>query len=246
MNNLYQERFIMNKKLALGTFIISSLLSSDCKLCAEKVALTSRFLQIIDGSFLTGEIVGITLQVRKKLIEMIEGKRQPDGTYKGFYEINQRQLSIHQLADLESKLLAEQEKLEAKLQAAQIDNEKREASCELEFIEQNLAELHSILKAAKIDFQDAVSIFISRVRSVKEPVLMLINEYCEKAKRPDSLLLDWANLNDEEVESFNNSVTNFNTFNLFLNDLTNFMEALIRGCPKAQQQFKKLMIEKSK
>jgi len=236
----------MNKKFALATLIITSLGSSSGNLCVEKAALTSRFLQIIDGAFLTGEIVGITLQIRKKLIEMIEGKRQPDGMYEGFYTINQCQQCIHQLADLESKLLEEQEKSEAKLQSAQTDNEKREASRALEIVEQQATELHSILKVAKIDFQEAVSIFISRVRTVKEPIMMLINEYCEKAKRSDSLLLDWAKLNDEEEESFNNSVTNFNIFYVFLNDLANFMEALIRGCPKAQQQFKKLMMEKSK
>jgi hypothetical protein len=78
-------------------------------------------------------------------------------------------------------------------------------------------------------------------------MIILIGESCEKHNRSNSLLLDWARIEgDDETESFNKQVTNFTIFHEFCTDLVNFLEDLIRSCPKAQQQFKKLMLEQKK
>jgi len=241
----------MNKGISI-LITITLILSSHNYLCSqpkkpEKVTLTSRFLQIIDGAFLTGEVVGITLQVRKKLIEMGLGKRLSDGSHQGTYIIEDSNHCIQELADIEKKILEAQELLNKKLQSNISETEKDKIVQELQNIEEEITRLNSVLNIAKKDFQDAVCVFISQARTVKEPVIMLIDEFCEKANRPDSLLLDWARLNnDDEEESFNQQVKNFRVFYTFINDLANFLEAMVRGCPKAQLQFKKLMIEKSK
>jgi len=239
-----------NKKKLLSVLSLTLIFSttvSNVDGNIPKIALTSRFLQIIDGAFFTGEIVGITLQVRKKLLEMLEGKRQPDGIHEGLYVFEGTHHCINSLAILEANLQANQNELETQLHNIKIGQEKQTVSSKLEIVEKQLEKLIEPLENAKNDFQNTTISFISRVRTVKEPLIMLINEFCEKANRLDSLLLDWAKLNDdEETESFNKQVATFNTFYRFCGDLANFLEALIRGCPKAQQQFKKIMIERSK
>lgn len=71
----------------------------------KKIVLTSRILEIVDGkSFgIDGETVGIILQVRKKVLEMIDGKQLEDGSKRGFYELDNH---LYTVSDIE-KLIEE-------------------------------------------------------------------------------------------------------------------------------------------
>jgi hypothetical protein len=209
----------------------------------QKVALTSRILEIIDGLSIgiDGEIIGIMLQVRKKILEMMEGKRKEDGSYHGLYEFEGEFYSIHSFEKLETELATKQKIIEDEIKSAE---NKEELEGELKAILLHQENLIKQLGVVKKEFEDAVGPFLNNARNVKEPLIMLITESCTKHNRLNSLLLDWAKIEGEdESDSFNKGVNNFAIFSEFCKDLVNFLEDLVRSCPKAQQQFRKLKAE---
>lgn len=209
----------------------------------QKVVLTSRILEIIDGLSIgiDGEIIGVILQVRKKIFEMMEGKRKEDGSYQSLYEFEGEFYSIHSFEKLEAELETKQKIVEDEMKSAE---NKDELDMELKATLHQKEKLMKELEVVKKDFEDAIGPFLSNARNVKEPLVMLITESCTKHNRLDSVLLDWAKIEGEdESDSFNKGVNNFAIFSQFCKDLANFLEDLVRSCPKAQQQFRKLKEE---
>lgn len=206
----------------------------------QRIVLTSRILEIVDGMSIgiNGEIIGIILQVRKKVLDMMEGKRAADGSYQGLYECECKTHSIRTLVTVEEELESNIKMLTTKMHNANNKDEKGKIEAELIFLRQRQSTLKECLELVKEDFQAAVCPFLSNARNTKEPMIILITESCEKRNRPDSLLLDWAQMEgEEETESFNKQVTSFAILYLFCDDLANFLGDLTRSCPKAFRQF---------
>jgi len=178
------------------------------------IVLKSRMLELIDGtSFFDGEIIGMVKKIQREILVMMVGVKTQNG-YQGKFEFEGEMYSVRTLAELEKNCT---------------DPEKKEG-------------LEKILTVVKKEFEDTVAPFISSARSVKEPMIHLISESCERRKRQDSLLLDWANMgdNDDETDSFNTKITSFTVFYRFCGDLAHFLQDLVESCPKARAHFDKM------
>ena len=102
----------------------------------------------------------------------------------------------------------------------------------------NSANLEPILTQAKYDFVSITQAFIKDIKAAKKLILSLMNEFCERRNRPNSLILSWAKTNGgNEAQIFNQVITDFQTYDIFLDDLTLFLKDLINSCPKARQQY---------
>lgn len=125
----------------------------------------------------------------------------------GNYTYNNQKYSIHQLGELESAL----------------DNPK--------ILKLQLAQ-------AKHDFIEITQAFVKDIRTAKKLILSLMVEFCERRNRPDSLILSWAKTNGgNEEHVFDQVITSFKVYDIFLSDLTLFLKDLINSCPKARQQY---------
>ncbi len=100
------------------------------------------------------------------------------------------------------------------------------------------------LQKAKSYFHEIVEPFIIHARGAKSQMLALIEESCVKRHRTKSLLRGWGAAEEgTEVKHFDLDVQSFEIYKLFCNDLTNFLEDLMRSCPRGLAQFKKIVQE---
>ena len=96
-----------------------------------------------------------------------------------------------------------------------------------------------ILKKAKHDFIESNKHFIKNIEPVKKLIISLMQEFCERRNKQDSIILNWAQARSgAEAEVFNRSIQSFTSFDLFLNDLVLFLKDLVNSCPKAREQYK--------
>lgn len=110
---------------------------------------------------------------------------------------------------------------------------------ELEKVYPTDPQLVALLDFAKHDFIKTTEPFIKGIEPAKKLLLSLIDEFCEKRNRRDSVILAWTHAqNGNEGKIFNQHIRNFSEFNVFLCDLTLFLKDLIHSCPKAREQYK--------
>lgn len=190
------------------------------------ITLCPDIIAIIDGkSFgIHGELVGAVYKIARDIQSMQLGKRTSSGRV-GMYKFQGSAHCIKSLAAIE----------QANMQALKTATESQRIACE-----KCAAELDVLLKKMKQDFKAIVSPFLGQARGAKEPMFMLISESVTKRNRPKSMLLDWAHSSDDEMASFDRSVTSFTLFDEFCTDLVNFLGDLVSSCPKARAQFEQL------
>ena len=125
----------------------------------------------------------------------------------GNYAYNNQKYSIHQLGELEQSMA-------------------------------NPDVLTPQLTQAKHDFIELTQAFVKDIRTAKKLILSLMTEFCERRNRPNSLILSWAKTNGgNEQHVFDQVITSFKVYDIFLDDLTLFLKDLINSCPKARQQY---------
>lgn len=183
--------------------------------------LTSSVLKIIDGFSMAidGKRVGFMLHVRKEIRKMHYGIPLNNGELQGIYSYAGKPVSIHQMMNIQ----------DSAIQSGDVEE---------------LKSVDEALKVIKKDFIGKIHEFIGMARGSKGPLFTLIREFCERRKRPDSLLLRWGAAADgDEDRCFNRDITNFSIFDAFCADLVQFIEDLINSCPKAWAQFNQLVKE---
>ena len=110
---------------------------------------------------------------------------------------------------------------------------------EIEALYPNDPQLIATLEFAKHDFIKTTEPFIKGIEPAKKLLLSLIDEFCQKRNRPDSVILSWTHAQcGSEAKVFNHEIQDFAKFNIFLSDLTLFLKDLIHSCPKAREQYK--------
>lgn len=212
-------------------FCTSVFLLSASSYASEPMAidLCPDIIALIDGkSFgIHGELVGAVYKIARDVQAMQLGKRTQIGRV-GIYTFEGRQHCVQSLIVIEKEI---NEAL-----AASKDAKGKERAA----LEKRQAELKSLLKDMKQDFNKAVTPFMAQARGAKEPMFLLISESCTKRNRPKSLLLNWAHSTEDEMVTFDKSVTSFTLFDSFCTDLVNFLGDLVHSCPRARAQFEKL------
>lgn len=108
-----------------------------------------------------------------------------------------------------------------------------------EELDPNNKQLKQILIIAKNDFIKITKPFINDIEPAKRLVLSLLQEYCDRRNRKDSMILLWAQAKrGREIQIFNTSIQSLRELDTFLKDLTLFLKDLINSCPKACEQYK--------
>jgi hypothetical protein len=94
------------------------------------------------------------------------------------------------------------------------------------------------LKMAIADFVTANEPFAITMQGTKGMMLILVEEFCLKYKRPYSFLLEWANVEEgQEIVAFQKKMTSCRALDEFCTDLTDFLEALYYSCEKARAEY---------
>ncbi|MCX5922713.1 MAG: hypothetical protein NTX86_05310 [Candidatus Dependentiae bacterium] len=237
------------KKLILSLTICGSLYTP----CAQatkpqehhEIILVSPIIDFIDGFSLgvNAKTIKLMLQVRREIKKIQFGEVTKKKELKGLYLFDGEFHSVRTLAALESEYEAEFYQKETTYTKNSVNN--RQVLEDLEASYNRLKKEFGVcLKQAKKDFEGKVSPFTKNARGAKDQMLILITESCTKRNRQDCLLLKWADTDENnDMQFFNEQINSFKTFDQFCTDLTHFLEDLMRSCPKAWAQFKKLMDE---
>lgn len=103
----------------------------------------------------------------------------------------------------------------------------------------NDPELIKALALAKKYFVNNNKDLLKKIEPAKKLIINLVQEFCERRNRPNSLILIWTKASaGTESKVFNQEIKNFDDFNSFLQDLDLFLRDLVNSCPKAREQYK--------
>ncbi len=105
------------------------------------------------------------------------------------------------------------------------------------FSPQEKKEIQELFLLVKEYFSKVTDLLLVDARGTQQFMMKLINEFCRKNNRNNSLLKNW-NEDGKEKESYAHNIVNFTVFYVFSTDLQNFLAALIVSCPKAYAQTK--------
>lgn len=178
---------------------------------AEQIVLGNG-IGLVDGIFITGELVGAVFKIARDIQSMQLGRRVQQGRV-GMYQFEGAQHCIRTLAQIEKTCTKNS---------------------------QRILQLNQLLATMKQDFNNIVSPFLELARGAKGPMTLVISDWCDKRNCPKSLLLNWSSSDDDEMVAFDKSVTSFVLFDDFCTDLVTFLGDLINSCPKARAQFEQL------
>lgn len=166
-------------------------------------------LALADGHFINNKTLELIFKACLNIQDIQLGDRNPNDrkTRTGRYQYRKQRCSVVELADLEENFVGD-------------------------------PELNEVLARVKLDFENSVAKFIEQASGVKQMLVQLIKESCERRNRKNSLLLTWAEAPEgHETIIFNSDIQSFKEFNLFCQDLLNYLGDLVESCPKARKQF---------
>lgn len=230
-------------------------------------------LEFLDGKSygIDGRTVGFMLHIRRDILFMLHGGHYRNlamvfdviiEKLNSTIDIAQKlQKMVSDLADLRLNQAEGKKKEELHKIREQFDNLKTSFSItslvELqqkikthknEFSKEEYEKITELLEtcliAVKEYFAATVRPFMGQARGTKEQMLVIIDEWCNRSERTKSQLLKWAETPEgNEMKAFDHHITSFKELEEFCDDLVHFLEALIRSCPKGQQQFKQMLSE---
>lgn len=188
----------------------------------KEIVLTNPILKSIDGipGFMDKEEIGQTLWLRQEI----------QALHNGIYRVNAAGQTDPSTGTVQKEFLFRGKKQNLK---AVVELESQFAT----FSETEKKEFNALFATVK-EYFDKVNIVLAvRAQGMHKFTFKLAQEFCQKANRHNSMLLNWKEGN--EIELYRKSVTSFKLFYTFSTDLSNFMAALVRSCPKALESFKK-------
>lgn len=188
------------------------------------IVLDSALLKIIDGNFMNASRMESVVFMMNRIIDTMNGKKQPDGSRVGLYTLNGVMVTMSDLIVEEEGLLS-------------IVNE----GAVLSDVQQNtINQIKSQLQRSKAAFMEISQPLSAQTHSMKDVFIRLIADSLHKRGRNGAnALLTWAHLDPaEEKASFDNSMLTCKEYGVFLTDLFNFLTDMAHSCPKAWQQFK--------
>ncbi len=104
------------------------------------------------------------------------------------------------------------------------------------FSPQERAEFMKLFTMVKAYFGIVNDLLRENARGAEDIMIKLIQEFCRKRNRPNSLLLNWKK-GSSESEVYNNTVKSFRVLHVLSTDLMNFLADLAMSCPKALKSY---------
>lgn len=200
------------------------------------IKLNPTIVGIMDGmSFgVDGKKIGAMYNMIRRIQNILIGERNKQGDRVGLYVFQGQLHSTQSLMPIEDSL---------NNQLKQFAIDKRVDLRAKEAVEHQLKEINGIRDCMLADFKKIVDPFMADARNAKEPLVKLIEDECKQRSKPRSMLLEWANLGDNELDGFDRKFTTMAIFNEFCEDLIIFLSDLIHNCKKGREQFEKMIKE---
>lgn len=187
---------------------------------SELIVLKNPLMALIDGkSFgINADTFFLIVKSRREVRKRLVGIFLEDKTKVGFYDFEGKKYFLSELVDLENKLkLKEDADSKAKI-----------------------AEMQKLLHWAKEDFIKFTSEYMDSAKGMKGALLGIMKEFHEKSGLGEFFLLDWVKIPDGgEMESVRKNVVTFGNLQTLLTEMSGFLEAMARSCPKGEALFKK-------
>lgn len=208
--------------------LAGTLNASEEKAPSQVIVLENEVLHIVDGNALAinGTTIGMMLHLRSEVSKRRFGAKGADGKLVGMYTFAGQKHTMQSLIELESEYTAN----------PTAENQKK------------AAELHDFFQnTIKDEFIALMSPFLDDARGAKPQMVKLITEWATKANRLSSQLLAWSHTKEgSETVAVKENIKTIKAFEIFCVDLVNFLESLMRSCPRACQQFKDILEQKQK
>lgn len=200
--------------------------------------LTSPLIPILDGLFINATQIKMMLAVHNKLKQIIYGEKNKAGVLEGRYIFEGIKHSVKSLVLIENQKDTDYINNRAALLTDPAKNQNAIQTLDQEY-NKSKQELRACLLAIKKEFEEKVAPFEKNARGAKDQMLYLMTESCQKHNHPDSALLKWADTQEgNEMAYMRDHINTLQAFDQFCGDLLNFLEDLMRSCPKAWKQFK--------
>jgi len=79
--------------------------------------------------------------------------------------------------------------------------------------------------------------YVEEIKAAKGYMTKIIKNWSEKRECPDTYLLAWAELEDNEEEALYQGIRSCRELEIFVTDLSTFLLDLIKNCPKSLKQY---------
>lgn len=177
--------------------------------------LNNETLHEFDGVFglFDGYTVGGIGIVMQNIKARLMGVKTSDGQFDGWYSFRDGKYTLWQLESMEMHK---------------------------EFTEK---EHFEIVEQAKKEFSTFIKPFMARLNIAKNFVIVLMKESCTRRGVPNSFMLSWSRVNDNELQVFHAEMKTFQQMNKFFEELYYFLGDLAYSCPKGRTQAQKLKAE---
>jgi len=234
------------KKFVVTLFIFFSVLInanvSNVSQNADKIILENSIMRFVDGIGVKGEIFGFILQCRRKGRNRLYGVATSTGKRVGMFEYQGKKYCLVELAKIEKEYEAEYlsklgylEKNKPKYSADEWKKERRAIENEYRTRKDSLKD---VFEYAQKDFIDITVAYLDSAAGMKDLLMIIIKEFCDKKGLKDCFLLDWGKTKEgEELDSIKKNIGNFSDLTRLWVDMTDFLETMARSCPKAKAMF---------
>jgi len=175
---------------------------------------------MVDGKSygVDASVFGLMLQIRREIRKSLFGLSEDgkaDGKRTGLYDFFGKKYSIAELAEIEFCLKDSDKDFKAKQVA-----------------------LNACLEKVKEDLISITRGYVRGINNIKDPLLTLVEEFCEKKGVSDSYLLKWGEAESGQEEAMvRTQLKTLTDFGQFCIDFTDFLEVLARSCPKGKALF---------
>lgn len=212
-----QARHIVLVATILASAHATLAMSSESSVTRAKYfKLRAQLLEALDGKpgIFDGKTIGM-IGGNIRQVKSMRGTRVDEGgkLYPGPYNWHGKAIGTIELAKIESATTDETTK----------------------------AELHKLLEFVKDDFANFNRPFISQIQGVKDKILEVMRDSCEKRQIKNSFLLQWADTREGEEETqFRRNIQSLHDMDALLEELCNFLFDLVNSCPKGLAQYREL------
>lgn len=211
------------KKLMLGMLLLAAPVTTQ----AKRVDLDSTLLKLVDGTEYIG--IGEIFNFAGNIINLLHGAH-----LKTALQL-QKAYGLHFPEPIE-EYVGENGKVGMIWFRDHYATMKELAEYEQEHPED--PELIDAIERACGHFEKFSEDYVEEIETAKDIMIKIIANWAKLRERPDSMMLDWSEVEGQERDSLYKTMTTFEVFDTFLEDLLLFLKDLVQNCPKSHKYYR--------
>lgn len=182
--------------------------------------LESPMISMVDGKSygVDAQVFALMLQIRREIRKSLFGlveEGKTDSKRAGTYDFFGKKYCLSELAEIEVSIKATDKNYK----------EIKDA-------------LTACLEKAKEDLISTTRVYVKGINNIKDPLLTLVEEFCDKKGLENSYLLKWGEAESGQEETMvRTQLKTLVDFGQFCIDFTDFLEVLAKSCPKGKTLF---------